>query len=92
MSQQMQLMYPETPCFGENKRTQKITQNTRKYILRHATKVTISEFAADAAKKKRASCGFFWREPRKKMMRTFNYCLKGTLIFSMIFVSRAAQC
>ena len=43
MSQQMQLMYTERPCFGENKRTQKITQNTRKYILRRATKVTISK-------------------------------------------------
>jgi len=44
MSQQMQLMYTETPCFGENKRTQQITQNTRKFILRHASKVTISKF------------------------------------------------
>ena len=31
MSQQMQFMYTETPYFGENKWTQKITQNTRKY-------------------------------------------------------------
>ena len=43
MSQQMQLMYTETPCFGENKRNQKKTQNTRKYIFRRATKVTISK-------------------------------------------------
>ena len=33
MSPQMQLMYTEIPCFGENKRTQKITQNTQKYTL-----------------------------------------------------------
>jgi len=37
-------MYTETPCFGENKLTQKITQNTWKYILQRATKVTIAKF------------------------------------------------
>jgi len=64
MSQQMQLMYTETRCFGENKRTQKITQNTRKYILWRATKVMISKKYGDAAKKKinRASRGFLSRE------------------------------
>jgi len=44
MSQQMHLMYTETPCFGENKWTQKITQNTRKYILQRAAKVTDAKF------------------------------------------------
>jgi len=44
MTQQMQLMYTETPCFGENKWTQKITQNTRKYILWRATEVTIAKY------------------------------------------------
>ena len=43
MSQQMKLMYTETPCFGENKCTQKFTQNTRKYILWRTTKVTSHE-------------------------------------------------
>ena len=73
-------MYTETPCFGENIWTQKITQNTRKYILRRATKLPISKkFAADAANKNRASRGFFWRESFKKKMRTFTYFLPGTL-------------
>jgi len=33
-----------TFCFGENKWTQKFTQNTREYIFRRTTKVTISKF------------------------------------------------
>jgi len=53
MSQQMQSMYTETPCFGENRRTQKISQNTRKYILRRATEVTNSKFRG-------------WRRNKKK--------------------------
>jgi len=58
----------------------KITQNTRKYILRRATKLPISQkFATDAANKNRASRGFFWRESLKKKMRTFTYFLPGTL-------------
>ena len=40
----VKLIYSETPCFGENKRTRKVTQNTGKYNLRRATKVTISHF------------------------------------------------
>ena len=52
MSQQMQLMYTETPCFGENKRTQKNTPNTWKYILRRVTKVTTSKFRGWRRQKK----------------------------------------
>ena len=59
MSQQMKLMYTETPCFGENKWTQKITQNTRKYILRRATKVTIAKFRGWRCKKKTRFARFF---------------------------------
>jgi len=71
MSQQMQLMYTETPCFGENKGIQKIAQNTRKYILQQATKVTIiPNFRAV----------FFGRSHGKKMVRTFTYFLPGTLV------------
>ena len=74
----MQLMYTETPCFGENKRTPKITQNTRKYILRRATTVTISNFRGWRRKKRnRTLRTFSWRESRKKMMHTFNFfCLE----------------
>jgi len=67
MSQQMQLMYTETPCFGENKWTQKITQNTRKYILRRATKVTTSKFRSWRRKKKTEHRAvFFGGSHRKK--------------------------
>jgi len=52
MSQQMQLLYTETTCFGENKWTQKITQNTVKYILRRATKVMIAKYRGWCRKKK----------------------------------------
>ena len=40
MSPCMKLIYTETPCFGENERIQKITQDTVKYTFRSATKVT----------------------------------------------------
>jgi len=60
MSQQMQLMYTEAPCSGENKRTQKITQNTRKFILRRATKVTISKFRGWRRKKQNCACAVFF--------------------------------
>jgi len=53
MSQQMQLIYTETPCFGENKRIRKITQATRKYILRRASKVTISKYRGLTPQKKK---------------------------------------
>ena len=79
MSQQMQLMYTETPCFGENRRNQKNTQNTQKYIFRRATKATISKFRGSRRKKNRASRGCFWWQSQKQMMRTFNYLLLGTL-------------
>jgi len=57
MLQQMQLMYTEKYCFGENKWIQKIAQNTQNYILRCATKSRSQIFAADAAKKKHALAG-----------------------------------
>ena len=44
MSPHVKLIYTETPCFGENKRTPKITKNTGKCTLQRATKVTISNF------------------------------------------------
>ena len=60
LSQQMQWMYTETPCFGENKWTQKITQNTRKYILRRATKVTIAKFQDCRRKEKNSASRMFF--------------------------------
>jgi len=79
ISQQMQLMYTKTLCFGENKWIQKIFRNTQKYNLRRATIVMISNFRGRRRKKKTRFAQFFWRESRKKMMRTFNYFLQGTL-------------
>ena len=55
----MQLMFTETPCFGKNKRTQNITQNTQKYTLRRATKVTISKYCGWCRQKKPALRMFF---------------------------------
>ena len=62
----MQLMYTETPCFGENKWIQKITQNTQKYILRRATKVTISNFRGWRRKKKPRFAWFFFGGSHRK--------------------------
>jgi len=58
------------------KKSPKIPGNTFSDAL---LKSRLQNFAADAARKKRASRGFFWRESRKKMMRTFNNFLQGAL-------------
>ena len=42
-SKEMVCSQLQTPCFSENKNTQKLIQNTRKYCLRHATNVRFSK-------------------------------------------------
>ena len=88
MSQQMQLMYPETPCFGENTRTQKITQNTQKYTLRRAIKVTSSKFRG-RHRQKTAPRAVFLAGVTDKNDAHLQFFLPRTLIFSMIVVGRA---
>jgi len=87
MSQQMQLMYPETPCFGENTRTQKITQNTQKYTLRRAIKVTSSKFRG-RHRQKTAPRAVFLAGVTDKNDAHLQFFLPGTLIFSICCGSR----
>jgi len=77
--QQLQLMYTETPCCGENKWTRKITQNTQKYILQRATKVTIAKFRGWRRKEKTARCGNLSQQMIWLILLDFNfpYCGLG---------------
>jgi len=56
MLPQLKLMYTETPDFGKNKRTQKITKNTEKYTL----ELVSHNFTA--------LHGFFGRESQERMI------------------------
>jgi len=73
----MQLMYTETPCFGENKRIQQITPNTRKYMFWTRYKSYDLKISRLTPKKIQNALRFFLRESGKKMMRIFNhFCQK----------------
>ena len=56
----------QTPCFSENKKTEKITQNIRKSLSDALLMWYFQILATDAAIENSASCGFFSTHSVKK--------------------------